>query len=98
MRVTVRVRPGASRTHVGGRYGSGEPPVLLVAVTAPAVDGRANAAVLVAVAQALGVRRDDVRLVRGERARTKLLDVTGVERGALDALLAPGATRDTTGG
>jgi uncharacterized protein YggU (UPF0235/DUF167 family) len=90
MRVTVRVRPGASRTHVGGRYGSGEPPVLVVSVTAPAVDGRANTAVLVAVADALGVRRGAVRLVRGDRARTKVLDINGVEQGALDALLTSG--------
>ncbi|MHB8332088.1 MAG: DUF167 domain-containing protein [Candidatus Dormibacteria bacterium] len=39
MRVSVRVHPDSRRAAVGGRYGSGEPPVLSVWVTAPAVDG-----------------------------------------------------------
>ncbi len=85
MRVPVRTRPGASRTSVGGRYGTGEPPVLVVAVTAPAVDGRATEAVLRAVADAFGVHRRDVRLVSGSTARTKVVEVdvddpTGRER------------------
>ena len=69
----VRVRPGASRTLVGGGYG--DPPVLVVAVTAPAVDGRANDAVVRALADALGVRSRDVEIVRGHAARTKIVAV-----------------------
>ena len=42
----VRVRPGASRTAVGGRYDGPLGPALVVAVTAPAVDGRATEAAL----------------------------------------------------
>jgi uncharacterized protein (TIGR00251 family) len=71
MRFQVRVRPGASRTRVGGRYGD----ALVVAVTAPAVDGRATEAVLRAVADAFAVRRRDVRLVSGATSRTKLVEV-----------------------
>jgi uncharacterized protein (TIGR00251 family) len=77
VRITVRVRPGASRTRVGGRYG--EPPdrqpALVVAVTARAVDGAANAAVVAAVARAFGLRPAQVRLVSGERARTKVVEI-----------------------
>ena len=73
MRITVRVRPGASRTRVGGRWGDEE--VLVVAVTAPAVDGRATAAVCAAVAEAFGVRPREVTVVTGERSRTKVLEV-----------------------
>jgi hypothetical protein len=38
LRVTVRVQPGASRAKVGGRYGDGEPPVLVVKVAARPVE------------------------------------------------------------
>ncbi|HEY0117825.1 MAG TPA: DUF167 family protein, partial [Cellulomonas sp.] len=61
MRVAIRVRPGASRTRVGGLHGDR----LVVAVTARAVDGAATTAALVALAEALGVRPRLVRLVSG---------------------------------
>lgn len=80
MRLSVRVRPGASRTAVSGRYGEASPDspdVLCVAVTARAVDGAATDAVLRAVAGAFGLHHRDVRLVSGQRSRTKVLDLDG---------------------
>jgi uncharacterized protein YggU (UPF0235/DUF167 family) len=77
-RLAVRVRPGASRTRVGGRYGEDGPDglaPLVVAVSARAVDGAATEAVLRAVAEALGVRPRQVVLVRGATTRDKLLEV-----------------------
>jgi len=76
-RIAVRVRPGASRTRVGGRYDAVPGPALVVAVTARAVDGRATAAVLEAVAGAFGVRRRQVRLVSGATSRDKVLELNG---------------------
>ena len=73
VRVTVRVRPAASRTRVGGRWGEQE--VLGVSVGVRAVDGAATAAVLAVVGEAFGVRPRDVTLVAGERSRTKVLEV-----------------------
>jgi len=75
VRVTVRVRPGASRTRVGGSYGEGADAALVVAVSARAVDGAATAAVLEAVAAAFGVRGRQVALVTGATSRTKVLEV-----------------------
>ena len=75
MRVTVRVRPGASRTRVGGAFGDGPDRALVVAVSARAVDGAATEATLAAIADAFGVRRRDVRLVSGATHRTKVVDV-----------------------
>jgi uncharacterized protein YggU (UPF0235/DUF167 family) len=73
--IAVRVRPGASRTRVGGRYDGPYGPALVVAVSAPAVDGRATEAVLAAVAEALGVRPRRVSLRTGATSRDKLLSV-----------------------
>jgi uncharacterized protein YggU (UPF0235/DUF167 family) len=80
MRILLRVRPGASRTAVGGRYDGAAGPALVVAVTARAVEGQATKAVLEAVAAALGVRRSAVTLVKGETSRDKLVEVSGEER------------------
>ena len=74
-RLTVRVRPGASRTRVGGRYGEGADARLVVAVSARAVDGAATDAVLGAVAEALGVRPWQVTLVQGRTSRDKTLEI-----------------------
>jgi uncharacterized protein YggU (UPF0235/DUF167 family) len=50
---------------------------LIVSVREPAVDGRATGAVLIAVAEAFGIDRGDVRLVAGASSRTKILELTG---------------------
>jgi uncharacterized protein (TIGR00251 family) len=70
-RFAIRVKPGASRTRVGGRHGD----ALIVAVSAPAVDGRANEAVRSALADAFPVRRSAITIVRGHRARDKLIEL-----------------------
>lgn len=48
---------------------------IAVHVRAPAVDGRANAAVLKALAAALGLHPGQVRLMRGERSREKRVEI-----------------------
>lgn len=57
---------------MGGRYGDA---ALVVAVQVPAVDGRATAAALAALAKALGCRARDVTLVSGATSRTKVVEV-----------------------
>jgi len=87
MRVSVRVKPGASRTKVGGQYGevsAGQGPVLIVFVAQRAVDGAATEGVLKAVAKAFGLRRADVKLASagsGRTSRTKVLELRGDEQG-----------------
>jgi uncharacterized protein YggU (UPF0235/DUF167 family) len=71
MHVTIRVKPGAGRTVVGGRYED----ALVVRVSERAVDGKATEGALRALADALGVRRADVRLVTGATSRTKVVEV-----------------------
>ena len=71
--IEIRVRPGASRPKVGGAYG--DPPVLVVAVAARAVDGKATQAALRALAEALGLPRSRLSLVTGATSRTKVVAV-----------------------
>ncbi len=81
IRFAVRVRPGSSRTAVGGRYDGPLGPALIVAVSAPAVDGRANTATVRALATALRVRTGDLVLRSGAGTRDKLFEITTSEAG-----------------
>jgi uncharacterized protein YggU (UPF0235/DUF167 family) len=73
--VAVRVKPGSSRTRVGGSYAGPYGPALVVAVNAPAVDGRATEAARRALADALGVRPAAVTLRTGVTSRDKIFAV-----------------------
>jgi len=75
MQLTVRVYPGSRTDRVGGRYGRSEPPILVVRVTARAVDGKANLATIRAVAAAFDLPPSAVRISHGATARTKVLTV-----------------------
>ncbi len=87
LRVRVRVQPGASRTKVGGRYGEADPPVLVVKVMARPIDGRANDAVLEALADSFGLRPSAVSLRSGGSSRLKVFELRGGEPGRLEELL-----------
>jgi uncharacterized protein len=86
--VVVRVKPGAGRTRVGGRCVGPHGPALIVAVGAPAVDGKATGAARRALAGALGVRVADVELRVGATSRDKVFIVTGDAAVTAERLLA----------
>ena len=67
----VRVQPGAKRDGIVGIYGD----ALKVAVSAPAADGKANAALVEVLAQEFEVRRSDVEIVSGATSRSKVVRV-----------------------
>ena len=73
--IAVRVKPGSSRTRVGGRYDGPHGPALVVAVNAPPVDGRATAAALRALAAALGVKPAMLSVRSGTTSRDKIIAV-----------------------
>lgn len=89
--VAVRVKPGAGRVKVGGCYPGPHGPALVVAVSAPAVDGRATEAARRALAAALQVRPRAVALRSGATSRDKLFTVAG---GDADLRSRLGALRD----
>lgn len=70
-RLALHIQPGAKKTSVAGPHGD----ALKIRLAAPPVDGKANAALVLWLAEALGVPRRCVCLVSGERSRNKLLVV-----------------------
>lgn len=76
-RFLVRVVPRASRTAIAGVLGEGDQAALKIALQAPPVEGRANAALIDFLADLLRVRRADIAIAGGEHARTKTILVRG---------------------
>ncbi|MDR2339659.1 MAG: DUF167 domain-containing protein [Deltaproteobacteria bacterium] len=74
--IRVRVSPGSSRDRVVGFQGD----ELKVSLTAPPVDGKANAALLGFIAKTLGLRASDLELRSGASGRSKVLRVTGLSK------------------
>lgn len=70
--ITLRVTPRADRTEVVGRRADG---VVTVRVTSAPADGKANAAVIKAVADAIGTRPSGLSLVSGHTGRDKRVQV-----------------------
>src|SRR4051794_33278941 len=75
--LNVRLQPRSRRDEVAGERGG----ALVVRVTAPPVDGRANAALCAFVAKATGVAPSRVSVVRGKTSRDKVVRVEGVSEG-----------------
>jgi len=71
--VEIRLQPRGGRDAVvGERDGA-----VLIRISAPPVDGKANAALIAFVAKRLGVPKSSVTIVRGEAARNKVIRVDG---------------------
>jgi hypothetical protein len=88
MKFSVRVSPGVSRAAVGGAWtGPDGAPRLIIRVAAPADKGRANRAVVDALAEAFGVPKSALSIAGGEKDRLKTIVIEG-EDGAHAARLA----------
>lgn len=89
VRFSVHIQPRASRNEIAGFRGE----ALKVRVTAPAIEGAANAALIEFLADRLGVGRTAVRIVTGQHARSKLVEVTGIDAERVRRLVAGVSTR-----
>lgn len=79
----VLVQPRASRTRVVGEHDGR----LKIQLAAPPVDGEANQELVGFLAAALGVRRADVAIERGETGRRKTVRVQGGTLAAAEGLV-----------
>lgn len=83
VRFRVRVQPRACRAEVAGPHGD----ALRVRLTAPPVEGAANAQLVALLADRLGVPKSAVTIARGAHGRSKVVEVAGVSPAAVKAAL-----------
>lgn len=83
VRLSVHAQPGARRDEIAGLHGER----LKVRVSAPPEDGRANERIVEVVAEAFGLRRQDVALVTGATSRAKDLLLSGITLEVAEASL-----------
>lgn len=70
MILNIKVIPNAKRnaiTEESGRY--------KVHLTAPAVEGKANKALIDFLADHFGVKKNKVRIIRGDKSREKVVEI-----------------------
>jgi uncharacterized protein (TIGR00251 family) len=85
--VQIRLQPRARRDEVvGERAGA-----IVVRVTAPPVDGRANVALCALVAKRAGVAPSRVSVVRGHTGRDKVVRIEDADADAVRRALLGGA-------
>jgi uncharacterized protein len=80
----VRVQPRASKDEVAGEMGG----ALKVRLRAPAMEDRANEALVEFLAELLKTSRSAVSILSGERSRVKRIEIRGVTRQQVLSLLA----------
>jgi uncharacterized protein len=75
----VKVVPAARADRVVGRYGEG----IKIQVSTPPEDGKANNAVMRVLAAALGLRGEQIQLLRGQGSPHKVVSISGMQEHAL---------------
>jgi len=83
LELDVHAQPGASRTEVKGLHGDS----IKIRVGAPAVEGKANEALLAFLAEALQVPRRRCVLVSGHSSRRKRVLIEAPDRALAERLL-----------
>jgi uncharacterized protein len=71
--LTLHIQPNAKGSAIAGIYGD----ALKVRIAAPAVDNKANAALIDFLSETLGVSRSAISIARGATGRRKVVEVIG---------------------
>jgi uncharacterized protein (TIGR00251 family) len=79
VRFSVRVQPRASKSELAGEYGD----ALRIRLAAPPVDGTANDELVSFLSNTFAVARKSVRILAGETARSKLIEIEGITERAV---------------
>lgn len=81
--IQVKVLPRSSQNRIVGK----EEGIFKVKLTAPPVDGKANKALIAFLAKRLGVARQDIEIISGERSRKKSIRISGITFSDVERLL-----------
>jgi uncharacterized protein len=79
----VRVQPRASRDEIAGAMAG----ALKIRLSAPAVENRANEALIEFLARILKTSKSAVRIRSGEQSRSKRVEILGVTRQQIEGLI-----------
>ena len=80
----VRVQPGSSRNEIAGKPDG----AVIVRVTAPPADGKANKAACKLLADICGIPQTRVEIIRGALRRDKTVRLIGLDPGDAAMLFA----------
>ena len=80
--LTFYIQPGAKQTEICGTHGEH----IKIRLQAPPVEGKANNALITFLAQKLALKPSAIKLIRGHKARLKIVEIQvphGLDREAL---------------
>jgi uncharacterized protein len=83
----VRVQPRASKDEIAGEMSG----ALKIRLQSPALEGRANEALIEFLAELLKTTKGAVRILSGERSRIKRLEIRGVTKQQIERLVTQDA-------
>ena len=86
--LAVRAQPGAKKTAITGVYGEGAAAQLKIAVHAPPLEGRANAALIEFLAATFSLPKSAVQLLSGDLSRSKVFLLKGISLAQANVALA----------
>lgn len=75
--IEVKVEPRSSRKQITGIMDN---TILKVKLTAPPVDGSANEQLIELISESTGVKKSQIRIIRGHTSKRKLVGISGVEK------------------
>lgn len=80
MKILVKAKPGAKKAYIKeepqGLFKDTAERKFVVAVTERAVEGRANEAIVAALAEHFNVSRSGIKIVSGARSKEKVIEIS----------------------
>lgn len=75
MKLSLKVQPGAKKDEWCGEFDGG----YRVRITAPPVDGKANAHLIKFLAKHFGLKKSQINLISGETSRNKVIEIADIQ-------------------